>query len=219
MKNIFQKFLFSIDVFVLGIIILILVCGIIINFMSRGRIYDDVRDIPHNKVGVLLGISSHYPDGTHEYSFDPRVDAAADLYKAGKIDYILVSGGNYKKHGYSNIPVEMHDSLIKRGVPDDNIVLDYEGHRTIMTVEKLRDVYGLDSVTFISQPNHNVRAIAQARHYGIEAIGYNAELNPDLRQRLKFNAHEYLANVKMFWDFLFNDNYNFLQKPSSHYFE
>ena len=55
-------------------------------------------------------------------------------------------------------------------------------------------------MTVISQQFHNERAIFLARHYGIHAIGYNAE-DVDMQQGFKTRVRELLARVKVYVDF------------------
>lgn len=111
-----------------------------------------------------------------------------------------MSGGDYTDIWGSDEPVEIRDSLVARGIPPNRIILDHEGLRTINSVVKAREVYGLDSVTFISQKDHNRRAIWQADHYGLKSLGYNARPTHVRYRHLQNVVREYLARVKMFID-------------------
>jgi len=90
--------------------------------------------------------------------------------------------------------------LVARGIPADRIILDYEGTRTLNSIAKAKEVYGLDCLTLISQKYHNERALYLADQYGIKAVGYNAEPTPIIRNRIKNTLREYLARVKLFID-------------------
>jgi SanA protein len=81
--------------------------------------------------------------------------------------------------------------------------LDYAGFRTLDSMLRAKEVFGLDSVTIISQKFHNERAIYIAEKKGLAAIGFNAE-NISVEQGLKVQLGEYLARVKVFIDLLFN---------------
>lgn len=180
----------------------ILASYIVVVGNASGRTYDDVNSIPHNRFGLLLATSPITPEGEHNYYFDNRVIAAYDLYKAGKIDFIIASGGDYtKEHKYGcDEPAALRDSLVARGVPSERILLDYEGLRTINSIVKAKEIYGLDSVTLISQKYHNERAIYLADRQGIHAVGYNAAL-PHIH-RIKNTIRESLARPKMFLDLM-----------------
>lgn len=202
MKRLFKRFLrIAISICIL-LIVTILTCHFIVVGNAYGRIYDDVVSIPHNCYGLLLATSPITPEGAHNFYFDNRIKAADELYKAGKIHFIIASGGNYtqsQKNGCDE-PTAIRDSLMAKGIPSDRIILDYEGTRTLHSIVKAKKVYGLDSVTLISQKYHNERAIYLADHYGLHAVGYNAEPSPIPRNRIKNTLREYLARIKMFID-------------------
>ena len=187
---------------VISVLLLIAICHYIVVWNASGKTYDNVEDIPHNKVGLLLATSPITPGGAHNYYFENRIKAADELYKAGKIDFIIASGGDYcqsQKNGCDE-PGAIRDSLIARGIPEERIILDYEGTRTLNSISKAKEGYGLDSLTLISQKYHNERAIYLADKYGIKAVGYNAVPSPIRRNRIKNTLREYLARVKMFID-------------------
>lgn len=163
--------------------------------------YSNADDIPYNRTGLLLGTSPITPQGEHNYYFDTRIEAASELYHKGKIDLIVASGGDYSKaQGGCNELMAMQDSLIAHGVPSSAIVLDYNGQRTINSIDNAKVIYGLDSLTIISQKYHNERAIWIAEHYGLHPIAYNASI-PDIPHKKIMNiSREFLARVKMFID-------------------
>lgn len=185
-----------------------LVCDTIVRHNTNGRAYDDINSLPHNKVGLLLGTSPLDKQGNTNYYFIYRIDAAEQLIKSGKIDYILVSGDN-SSVGYDE-PTWMRDSLVGRGVPEDRIVLDFAGLRTLDSVVRAKEVFGQDSITIISQLFHNERALYLADHNGINAIAYNAKDVTLWHKWLKIHIREYLARVKMMIDLAINKQPHFL---------
>lgn len=174
------------------------ICFSIVKNNAEDRLYSDVTKIPHNKVGLLLGTAPKTPWGVHNNYYDYRINAATELFKAGKIDYILVSGDNHSTD-YDE-PSCMRDSLIVKGVPKDKIILDYAGFRTLDSIVRAKEIFGQDSITIISQQFHNERALYLAKHYGIEAVAYNAKDVEYWKKKLKIHGREYLARVKMFID-------------------
>ena len=92
----------------------------------------------------------------------------------------------------------MRDSLLLHGVPADRIVLDYAGFRTLDSVIRAKEVFGQSSFTIISQKFRNERALVQARHYGIDAIAYNADDVILGYPWLKVQCRERLARVKLY---------------------
>lgn len=174
------------------------ICFSVVKNNAENQLYSDVKQIPHNKVGLLLGTAPVTPWGVHNNYYDYRINAATELFKAGKIDYILVSGDNHSTD-YDE-PTCMRDSLMVRGIPKDKIILDYAGFRTLDSVVRAKEIFGQDSITIISQQFHNERALYLAKHYGIEAVAYNAKDVEYWKKKLKIHGREYLARVKMFID-------------------
>ena len=203
-----RKTTYAILTMICGIILLLIGCYIAVVCNASGRTFEKVEDVPHNKVGLLLAPSPITPGGGHNFYFDNRIKAADELYKAGKIDYIIASGGDYTSdqdnpHGCDE-PAAIRDSLVARGIPADRIIPDYEGTRTLHSIVKAKEVYKLDSLTLISQKYHNERAIWQADHYGLHAIGYNAAPSPIRRSRIKNTLREFPARVKLMLDMISN---------------
>ena len=203
-----QKIIKTVAWLAVACLALIATCDIAVKATAHGRTYDNVSDIPHNRVGLLLGTNSTTPRGTHNYYYTHRINAAAELFHAGKVDYLLISGDNSSKH-YDE-PTMMRDSLLLHGVPADRIVLDYAGFRTLDSVIRAKEVFGQSSFTIISQKFHNERALVQARHYGIDAIAYNADDVILGYPWLKVQCRERLARVKLYLDLLTGKQPKFL---------
>lgn len=144
-KRVIKKLLFIGFGGLLAAGMIVLICYMVVTANSRWKTFDDVSDIPHNRVGLLLATSPITPGGAHNYYFENRIKAADELYKAGKIDFIIASGGDYtqtQKNGCDE-PKSIRDSLVVRGVPADRIILDYEGTRTLNSIAKVKEVSSL----------------------------------------------------------------------------
>jgi SanA protein len=157
------------------------------------KIYDEASEVPSMKVGLVLGTSKLNAYGQPNPYFERRMDAAAALYREGKVLHLLVSGDNSRK-GY-NEPKDMKAALVERAVPEAAITLDYAGFRTLDSVVRCKTVFQQQEMVVISQAFHNKRAIFLARKKGIKAIGYNAE-TPSIHWQSKVRYREYLARVK-----------------------
>ncbi len=186
---------------------LIAVCYFVIEFTTARNIYKNLNQIPHNKVGVLLGTSAKMKSGSPNLYFKYRIEAAAELYFAGKIDYLIVSGDNSTK--YYNEPEDMRKALVKKNIPNDRIYLDYAGFRTLDSVIRAKEIFGQKKFTIISQDFHNRRAIFIAKINGLEAVGYNAK-NVTQKLGFKTNVREFFARVKVFIDLIFMKKPKFL---------
>jgi len=174
---------------------------------AKGKTYNNVTEIPYNKVGLVLGTSKYYKSGYVNLFYKYRIAAAIELYKAGKIKYIIVSGDNGTK--YYDEPTTFKEDLIKGGIPAENIFLDYAGFRTLDSVIRCKEIFGQDKITIISQQFHNERAIAIASSKGIKAIGFNAH-NVGGNSGMKVKIREIFARVKLSLDLIFNKKPKFL---------
>ena len=183
------------------LLLIIVACNYIIISETTGRTYSDVTAIPKNRVGLVLGTSNRITDGSSNPYYTYRIDATIALYKAGKIEFILVSGDNGSI--YYNEPNTIKKDLVNAGIPENVIFLDYAGFRTLDSMVRAKFIFGLDDVTIISQQFHNERAIYLAKQKGLNAIGFNAQ-DVSTSQGFKVQLREYFARVKVFIDVLMN---------------
>jgi SanA protein len=174
---------------------------------TNNLVYKQCKHIPTNKVGLLLGTSKYLRNGSPNLYFVYRIQAAEQLFKAGKISYIVISGDNGRKN--YNEPQAMKEELVKRGIPPEKIYLDYAGFRTFDSVYRLKYIFGQDSFTVISQEFHNRRAIYIAQCLHLKAIGYNAK-DVDAYNGFKTKVREIFARTKVFMDMLSHQQPRFL---------
>lgn len=204
-----RKRFFKIILIILVIIISILTiwANTIVTNSSKSFITDDIACVPFNKVGLLLGTSRNLKNGNKNDFFFNRIDATVQLFKNGKIKNIIISGDNSKIN--YNEPLDMKVELIKNGIPDSVIYLDYAGFRTLDAVVRAKEVFGQNSYIVISQKFHNERAVYLARKYGINAYGYNAK-EVTAYKGFKTKLRELFARDKMFLDLMFGVKPKFL---------
>lgn len=196
-----KKTLYSILSILILFIIILLLCDFIIDNSAKGKTFYSIEKIPKNRVGIILGTAKKLTSGGPNTYYTNRIVAAISLFKSKKIDFILVSGDNGSI--YYNEPEAIKKDLIKAGIPENKIFLDYAGFRTLDSMMRAKCIFGLKSVTVISQKFHNDRAIYIAQKKGLNAIGYNAE---DITGTNGFRVElrEYFARVKVFLDLLTN---------------
>jgi SanA protein len=132
----------------------------------------DPARLPNVDVALVLGAAPIGPEGGPNRYFVYRLDAAAALWKAGKVNYLLVSGDN-RRNDYDE-PTAMREGLVARGVPASAIYRDFAGLRTWDSVVRARSIFGQSRLIVVSQRFHLARAIFLARASGIEAWGLEA---------------------------------------------
>lgn len=170
---------------------------IYISISAAGSTASAIEQLPYNRCGLLLGTSRFRADGSANPFFSNRIDAAAGLYRAGKIDFIIATGDNSDRR--YNEPRAMLSELVEAGVPSKRIYLDYAGFRTLDSIVRAREIFGQESFTVISQRFHNERAVYIAKHYGINATGFNAA-DCDDSGWIKVRLREVLARFRAFID-------------------
>lgn len=155
-------------------------------------VHSQIEATPARPVALVLGTSSRVADGRSNLFFRFRMEAAAQLYHAGKVRHLLVSGDHGTK--YYDEPGDMREALLALGVPDAAIVRDYAGFRTLDSVVRCQRVFGVSSVIIVSQRFHNERAVYIARRNGMDAVGFNARDVAVSSSPLVY-AREYLARA------------------------
>jgi SanA protein len=163
--------------------------------LAKEKIYTDIEAIPTNDVALVLGTSKLIRNTYINNYYKYRLDAAAALYHAGKVKHLILSGDNGRKE-YDE-PSDMQADLIKMGIPEAAMTLDYAGFRTLDSVVRCKEIFGQNKITVVSQPFHNERALFLAQHFDIEAIAFNAQM-PIVRKKVLMR--EYLARCKAVLD-------------------
>jgi SanA protein len=182
---------------VFGVIVMVLLCNWIVVDTTRNKVFFDLKSLPSNDVGLVLGTSKYVAKGKENLFFKYRMEASALLFKEGKVKYLILSG-NKEAETYDE-PKAMKQALTKLGVPEDAMMLDTAGYRTYDSVIRCHEVYGQERVTVISQNFHNARALYLAEHEGLDAIGFAAQDVPD-GYSVKTLLREYLARPKAMLD-------------------
>ncbi len=201
-----RRWLLIISGLTLSLIVVIWGANYIVVQTTQKQIYNSIADLPKNKVGLLLGTSKYLGKTKSRINpyFQNRIDAAVALYKAGKIEFILVSGDN--GHKDYNEPELMKQDLIARGVPEEKIFMDFAGFSTLDSILRCRDIFGQNCFTIISQQFHNERAVYIANHKNMTTVAFNAA---DGNGYWVASVREKLARVKMTIDLVVNREAHF----------
>jgi|SRR6185437_8432170 len=203
-NKIFRWFLLLFVIAVAGVGL----CNYWVISSTKQQLYKDIASVPFRKVGVVLGTNKVWRGGENPF-FKFRIEAAAALFKAGKIKHIIVSGDNHVS-SYDE-PLDMKNELVKLGIPDTCITLDYAGFRTFDSVIRCKEIFGQDSITVVSQEFHNQRALFIANYYKMSAIGFNAEDVSNDEFSMATHVRELFAKCKAVLDlYIFHTAPHFL---------
>jgi SanA protein len=160
------------------------------------------QDIPPGKVAIVFG-AGLWRDGRPTPVLRDRVSRAAELFFAGKVEKLLMSGDN--SYEYYNEPAAMRNYALDLGVPDAAIVLDYAGRRTYDTCYRAREVFGLRDAILVTQSFHLPRALYVCNKLGLEASGVAADLRSyNRRSWIWWNIREIPATLVALWEVHFS---------------
>ncbi|WP_244189533.1 SanA/YdcF family protein [Streptomyces incarnatus] len=136
-------------------------------FVSTADRLRTTADVPRTRVAMVFGAGLW--NGEPSPYLAHRLDAAAALYRAGRVEVVLVTGDNSRKD-YDE-PDAMRAYLEKHGVPGRRIVRDYAGFDTWDSCVRARRIFGVDRAVLISQGFHIRRAVALCEAAGVDSYG------------------------------------------------
>lgn len=154
-----------------------------------------VADVPRTDVGLVLGAQVH-DNGDPSTYLQTRLDLAAELYHAGRVRVLVVSGASGPQSNHETRV--MAESLVAAGVPGEAIVEDPRGLDTYASCWRARHVYGIEELTVVSQRWHVTRALLLCNGLGIDAYGVG-DTRADARYPLNWawqNIREFGAIIK-----------------------
>ncbi|MBT2383568.1 vancomycin high temperature exclusion protein [Streptomyces sp. ISL-11] len=136
----------------------------------------DVESAPSAPVVMVFGAGLW--EGRPSPYLAHRLDAAVELYRAGKVKVVLVTGDNSRVE-YDE-PDAMRAYLTKRGVPADRIVSDFAGFDTWDSCTRAVRIFGVKKAILVSQGFHIRRALALCGAAGIDAHGVGVDAVHDV---------------------------------------
>ena len=160
-------------------------------------IHYSVDTVPRQRIAIVLGaaIRGERPSTV----LAKRIEAAAALYHAGRVDKLLMSGDNSTI--YYNEPGAMQSYALQLGVPAADIVLDYAGRRTYDSCYRARAIFGVEEAVVVTQRFHLPRSLYLCEQLGVKAVGLAADISPfSLRLRLTWEVRETIASASAWWD-------------------
>lgn len=116
---------------------------------STNDLVFNVNSAPACKVALVLGTSRRTTKRQMNDYYVARMRTAAELYAAGKVQYLLVSGDNGTLE--YNEPDSMRRDLLAMGVPENRIALDFAGFDTFDSMIRAQKVWGVDTMLVVSQ--------------------------------------------------------------------
>lgn len=159
-----------------------------------------LNDVPETRVAIVFG-AGLLRDGSASAVLSDRIETAVNLYQQGKVEKILMSGDN--SFVDYNEPEAMRQYALERGVPDEDIVLDYAGRRTYDTCYRAKYIFQVDEAILVTQEFHLPRALVLCNWFDVESVGVEANNRYFLkRSRVYWNLRELFATFQAMWDLI-----------------
>ena len=170
---------------------------------TQHLIVPSVAAAPNRPVAIVFGAAGNI--------LTDRVTTGVELYKAGKVQKLLMTGDN-GRDGY-NEPEDMKQQAIAEGVPARDVVCDYAGFRTYDSLYRARDIFGVRSAILVSQRYHLPRALFLGEKMGLNVVGVDAARHRYAGQA-GFDLREVAAVEVAWWQAtVFHPRPKYLGKP------
>jgi SanA protein len=174
---------------------------------GRSPVTTDTAKVPHAQAALVLG-AQVYRDGRPSIMLADRVTAAAALYKAGRVDKLLLSGDHSRKN-YDEVGT-MRRILLEQGIPPEDIFTDHAGFDTWDSAQRARRVFDVKTAVVVTQRFHMARALYDARRAGLTVTGFAADRRDYGRVMRRLKVREAAARVKTLADVVTSADPHFL---------
>jgi SanA protein len=160
-----------------------------------GPVTSDPARVPHAQAALVLG-AQVYASGRPSPMLADRVRAAEDLYRAGRVDKLLLSG-DHSRVDYDEVGA-MRRMMLADGIPAADIFTDHAGFDTWDSAQRAKKVFDVSSAVVVTQRFHMARALYDARHAGLHVTGFAADRRDYGPIMGKLKLREAAARVKAF---------------------
>ena len=169
----------------LGLIALIFIftVGKYVQKNQSAKLQTSMTEIPVEeppRIAIVFG-ARVWEDGTPSNVLYDRVLTAVELYRAGRVKKLLMSGDN-PTHEYDE-PTAMKRTAMELGVPESDIVLDFAGRRTYDTCYRAKEIFEVKKAILVTQEFHQARSLYLCNNLGVDSIGITANRRKYLGER------------------------------------
>lgn len=163
---------------------------------TQGQIYRSLEQVPPQPIAIVFG-AAVWPGGQLSTVLAERVETGVDLYHAGKVRKLLMTGDN--RFEWYNEPAAMAQYAVTQGIPIQDIVYDYAGQRTYDSCYRARHIFGIERAILVTQQYHLPRAVYTCRQIGIDVVGVAADRGA-YPTGLRFVIRELPALLLAWWE-------------------
>ena len=181
-----------------ALVLLVIAANAYIVFTTRGEATNDISKLSHAQAAIVPGAQVR-PDGTMSTMLADRVQRTVELWNAGKVDRILVSG-DHGSWRYDE-PDTMREALMRARVPGRVIFTDHAGFNTYATMVRAKRIFEVQSAIVVTQGFHIDRALYLAKSAGIHDVqGLTSDLRGYGQKQRESDLRELLARPKALFD-------------------
>ncbi len=160
------------------------------------QIYAATEQVPPQPVALVFG-AGVWPSGRLSDALADRMETAIDLYQAGTVNKLLLTGDN--RVANYNEPAAMAAYARSRGVAEEDLVLDYAGRRTYDSCYRAGTIFGVERAVLVTQAFHLPRALFTCDRLGLEVVGVMADRHRYVRQPW-YQVRELAATIRAWLD-------------------
>jgi SanA protein len=164
----------SLGVLLIGAIFVYLI-NLEIHLHTDVRAKDSITEIPSDdlpRIAIVFG-AGVFSNGEPSPILQDRIITAVELYRAGRVKKLLMSGDN--RLANYNEPAAMKEAAIKQGIPGADIIEDFAGRRTYDTCYRAKEIFGVERAVLVTQQYHLTRALYLCQNMGIDSYGISAD--------------------------------------------
>lgn len=190
MKWFLRIFLSLIAFGLIGVLVVAVINKYVYSNYSN-KIKTSITEIPTEeppRIAIVFGAGVR-KDGLPTDALYDRVITAVELYRAGRVKKLLMSGDNPTAE-YDEATV-MKKTAVELGVPENDIVLDFAGRRTYDTCYRAKEIFEVQKAILVTQEFHQVRSLYLCNNLGVESVGITAD-------RRQYVAENYWAFREFF---------------------
>lgn len=158
--------------------------------------YTDINTVPARPVALVFG-GGMESEHVQTLMQTDRVLTAVELYRAGKVQKIIVTGDDGARN-FDEVSA-MKALAVDSGVPAADVIKDTAGYRTYESCYRAKHVLQVDSVIAISQKFHLARINYLCSRQGIDTIGFAADHHAYGSALVRAHVREVFARVKAWW--------------------
>lgn len=181
-----------------GFLAVAFICSVILYVQTKeaGFIKPDAISIEEAPYAIVLGASVTESGDASDALMD-RILTGVELYRAGKVDKILMTGDDGAFH-IDEVRV-MARIATEQGVPATDLIVDGQGYRTYESCKRAKEVLNIDRAVVVTQRFHLARALYLCRSFGIDIQGLAADRQP-YKKIVQFTIRDLLSSVKAWFD-------------------